>query len=211
MNRKYFNESVKIMQTDKKDETLKQKFKKFTQNYKNLSVKKKTQYIAIVLIIAVILAIYFSSITDKTKAETKPETTPQTKQTAADDTEEKLKQTLSMIEGAGKVEVMITYKSGPEIVPAFSTDTQKNSTTDTGENQQRTSETQNEQTDVVTIEKGGDANALILKENTPDVKGVIVIAEGAGDISVKISLLKAVQTILAVAPEQIEIFEMNKG
>ena len=30
-----------------------------------------------------------------------------------------------------------------------------------------------------------------------------------GDLSVKLNLLKAVQTILAVAPEQIEIFEMK--
>jgi stage III sporulation protein AG len=199
------------MQTENKKEPLKHKVKKFIQDYKNLNVKKKTQYIAIVLIIAVILAIYFSSITDKAKTETQPEVVPQNNQTATNDTEQKLQETLSIIEGAGKVEVMITYKSGPEIVPAFSTDTQKTNTTDTGEDQQRTSETKNEQTDVVTIEKGGDANALILKENTPDVKGVIVIAEGAGDLSVKLNLLRAVQTILAVTPDQIEIFEMNKS
>lgn len=199
------------MSAEKKKETLPEKIKKFAHEYKNLSIRKKTQYIAIVLIIVVILAIYFSSIADRTKADETPIVTQPASTLKADDTEQKLEKALSKIRGAGEVDVMITYKSGPEIVPAFSTDTQKNSTTDTGDDQQRISETQNEQTSVVTIVKGGDANALILKENTPDVKGVIVISEGAGDLTVKLNLLRAVKTILAVAPEQIEIFEMKKN
>ena len=112
------------MSAEKKKETLSEKIKKFAQDYKKLSIKKKTQYIAIVLIIAVILAIYFSSIADKTKQPNAPIAT-QPASTQSEDTEEKLKATLSKINGAGKVEVMITYKSGPEIVPAFSIDTQK--------------------------------------------------------------------------------------
>jgi stage III sporulation protein AG len=200
------------MQAENRKETLSEKAKKYFQAYKKMSIKKKTQFVAIVLIIAVILTIYFSSLADRTPETPAPQATQQaTVSYAKDDTEAKLKEALSKIDGAGKVEVMITYKSGPEIVPAFSTDTQKSQTTDTGTDTDRKTETENEQTDVVTVEKGGDANALILKEKAPEVKGVIVIAEGAGNIVVKLNLLKAVQTLLAVSPEQIEVFEMKKG
>ena len=47
--------------------------------------------------------------------------------------------------------------------------------------------------------------ALIIKENQPKVRGVIVIAEGASSIAVRNSILSAVMTLLDVTADKVEI------
>ncbi len=173
-----------------------------------LDFKKKLQYLAILLVVIVMLAIYFAS-TGKAQ---QPEPTQQpssNSQTDTDSMEEKLQDTLSKIAGAGRVEVMITYESSAEIVPALSVDKQTSTTTDLGDNGSSTTNTENTQSEIVTV-NGSDGNsALVLKENSPPVKGVIVVAEGAEDIGVKLSLLSAVQTILNISPDQVDVYKMG--
>lgn len=121
------------------------------------------------------------------------------------ETEERLKSVLSCIRGAGKVEVMITYDTGAQIVPAMSTDTQ------TGITQSAESVTENrtESSRPVTVSQGGGNEALVLTEKQPIVRGVIVIAEGAADIAVRINLQNAVRTVLGIEVSCIEVFEMK--
>ena len=121
------------------------------------------------------------------------------------ETEERLKSVLSCIRGAGKVEVMITYDTGAQIVPAMSTDTQ------TGIIQSAESVTENrtESSRPVTVSQGGGNEALVLTEKQPIVRGVIVIAEGAADIAVRINLQNAVRTVLGIELSCIEVFEMK--
>ena len=41
------------------------------------------------------------------------------------------------------------------------------------------------------------------------MRGVIIVAEGAGDIGVRLQLLEAVQTFLDVSAEKVEVLKMN--
>ncbi|MFA5675190.1 MAG: hypothetical protein WDA65_01595 [Christensenellales bacterium] len=177
--------------------------------FKRLDVKKKIQYLIIILIVIVILAIYFASAGEaQPKAE--PLDKPQAVTISGDnDVEHKLKCILSRIEGAGEVEVMITYETGTEIVPAISVDTQTTTKTDTRDGGASTTDTQNTQSEIVTIGGSGGSSALVIKEKSPIVKGVIVVAQGADDIAVKLNLLKAVQTILNVGPHQVDVYKMK--
>ena len=175
--------------------------------FAKLDIKKKIQYVGILLVIIVILAIYFASFSS-TPAENPADditTAPQ----YDDDIETRLKQTLSRISGAGEVEVMITYRSSGEIVPAISVDKQTSTTTDTDEGGSSTTNTENTQSEIVTVNTGDGNAALVLKEESPPIKGVIVVAEGADDIGVKIDLLSAVQTILNISPDQVDVYKMN--
>ena len=124
--------------------------------------------------------------------------------------EEKLKSILSRIEGAGEVDVMITYESSAEIVPAISVNTQTSTTTDTRDSGTSSTNTENTQSQVVTVSGSSGNAALVLKENSPPVKGVIVVARGAEDIAVRLNLQKAVQTILNVRPDQVDVYKMRK-
>lgn len=119
--------------------------------------------------------------------------------------EERLAQTLSAIRGAGKVRVMITYDTGVEIVPAMSTDVQSSTSQSPAEGGAVINENRTESSRPATLRD----EALVLTERAPEVRGVIVIAEGAADIGVKLKLQSAVQTVLGVNIDRIEVFEMS--
>jgi stage III sporulation protein AG len=116
--------------------------------------------------------------------------------------ETKLSKTLSAIAGAGKVEVMVTLESGPELVIATSTD-KKTNTTESGSNKTQ-SVTVVENPVIVT--QNGTSRPLVLMEILPKIQGVIVVAQGANNIKVKLDLLSAIQALLSISQGNIQIF-----
>ncbi len=186
---------------------LKDKAGSLLASFRKLDTKKKIQYVAVLLLAIIILTIYFSSFKSGGGGNAAPETSKAA--SAAIDLESRLEGILSRIEGAGKVDVMITYESTPEKVPALSVDKQISSTTDIGENGNSTTNIENTQSNVVTINGGSGSDALVLKENTPVIMGVIVIAQGADNIAVKLDLLNAVETVLNVSPDRVDVYKMN--
>lgn len=177
--------------------------------FMKLDFKKKLQYLAIALIVIVILAIYFSAAGGAPKQEPEAAAAVPVAEASASSLEDRLQETLSKIAGAGRVQVMITYESSSEIVPAISVDTQTSTTTDESDNGSRITNTENKQSEVVTVNGSDGSKALVLKENSPPIKGVIVVAQGADDIGVKLSLLSAVQTILNISPDQVDVYKME--
>lgn len=119
--------------------------------------------------------------------------------------ERRLEDTLSKIRGAGRVEVMITYETGPEIVTAMNTDLQENST----QNSSGTTESSSESMKPATVSRSGTNEPIVLTERQPTIRGVIVIAEGAEDISVRMDLINAAKTVLGISLDRIEVFEMT--
>ncbi len=118
--------------------------------------------------------------------------------------ETRLEEALSKIRGAGAVEVMLTYENGKELIPAYETDTQSN--TQSGE-----IVSSNASTRPVTVTKGGQEEAIIVKEVEPRIRGVIVIAEGAEDIQVRMDLARAASKALGVEAERVEVFTMERA
>ena len=197
------------------EEALETKSKKgILSRFMKLDIKKKIQYLAILLVIIVILTIYFASSGGlANKQEDKTTQAAAQEAVGANETtsiEQQLKYTLSQIEGAGQVEVMITYESSSEIVPAISVDKQTSTTTDSDEGGKKTTNTENTQSEVVTVGGSSGNSALVLKEKSPEIRGVIVVAEGADNITVKLNLLSAVQTLLNINPDQVDVYKMNE-
>lgn len=148
-----------------------------------------------------IVILYLTGMKPSTQNDTKAALDEQPKLEQRDD-EARLKSALSQIRGAGNVEVMLTYENGRELVPALSTDTQ--STSQSGEQV-----SQSESTRPVTITQNGTEEAMVLKEVEPKIRGVIVIAQGADDIKVRMDLARAVSKVLDVSMDKIEIFTME--
>jgi len=121
--------------------------------------------------------------------------------------ENKLESILSQLKGVGKVKVMITLEDTTEVVPAFNT-TKNNETTKENDSQGGTREIVREDMtiQVVTNDKG---EPIVLKEIRPTIKGVIVIAEGAENLEVKEMLYEAVKTVLGVSGDRVEIYSSN--
>ena len=127
------------------------------------------------------------------------------------DVEQRLKAVLGCIRGAGRVEVMVTYESGTELVTAMSTNVSGNaSETSDGQKLSVTSQT-TESSQPATVDGAGGNEPIILMEREPAVRGVIVVAEGAADIRVKLDLQRAVQAVLDVPLSKIEVFELSSA
>ena len=121
-----------------------------------------------------------------------------------------MQEKLSSIKGAGRVEVMITYKSSRGIVPAVNTTESQTITEEedsSGGVRKVSQKDVNSQT--VTMNDSSGSKPLVVKEMEPEIKGVIVIAEGAKNIRIKMDLMRAVQTALGVSARQVEVFEME--
>jgi stage III sporulation protein AG len=127
------------------------------------------------------------------------------------DLENELSSILAKIQGAGRVSVMITLKSGREIIPA-----KDESISDKVTNEKDTSggtrvidEKTTDDKVVFTSAQGGNSKPLIIKEINPEVKGVIVVAEGAKDSKVKLLISQAVQTVLDIPAFRVTVYERN--
>lgn len=111
--------------------------------------------------------------------------------------EDKLKTLLSKIKGSGNVEVMITLNEGAGVVLATS---DESITTNNG-NGSTTTVSANP----VIITQNGTNTPVIISENIPEIKGVVVVSSGAKDINVRLNILNAVQTLTGLANNKIQI------
>ena len=121
--------------------------------------------------------------------------------------EDRLTAILSKINGVGEVKVMITYEGAAEQVPAYNSDSTSQSTSE--ESAQGVNKTiQNETESKKTVT--GQDGTVVLSEKRPQVIGVVIVAQGAENMGVRINLQKAAQTALDVPSNKVEIFTMNQ-
>lgn len=111
---------------------------------------------------------------------------------------------LSQVQGAGQVMVTVSLESGPEQDYARNSSRVKSNVEekDISGGQRFTSET-NEKTEVVFAQ--GQDNALVIREIGPQIKGVLVVAEGARDAEIRAQLYKAVQTMLGLPAHRVMV------
>ena len=179
--------------------------------FKNLNEKDKKKIYSL-LSLAVICGIALIAISGLEKKETaKQEENINTiskeelsSEGSKEGLEEKLENILSQIEGAGEVDVMITYESSEEIQPAFNTNTTTEETKEVDQQGgERTVTTSSENKTMITSSSN---EPIVIKTNQPKINGVIVVATGAKDLTVKETLYSAVQTALQVQGHQVEIY-----
>lgn len=121
-----------------------------------------------------------------------------------DSLEDKLKNILTKIEGAGDVDVMITFESSEEIQPAFNTNATTEETKEIdSQGGERTVITSSENKTMITSNSN---QPVVLKTNEARIKGVLVISEGASEPQVKETLYSAVQTALQISGHQVEVY-----
>lgn len=123
--------------------------------------------------------------------------------------EARLESILSRIRGAGEVRVMITYETGPEVITAMSSKVSGTSTQTDGQDSSSISTNTSESSEPATVHTGDGYEPIVLYEKQPTIRGVIVVAEGAADIAVRLDLQRAVQAVLDIPLENIEVFECD--
>lgn len=147
---------------------------------------KNNLIICLILIIGIVLMV----VGGKDNKEENIETT----KTEVVTDERRLEDILSQIDGVGEVSVMITYYSSSEKDLAYETKTSS-----------RNLEESEDKKAVMT-----DGEPMVVKEVYPDVKGVIVTAQGAGGTDVKAAISEAVSATLDVPVHKICIFKKEE-
>ena len=174
--------------------------------------KKKVENLIVFLVLLVILIAALNSIysEDESQAVENKKENIETYENELNksDFEMKLENILSTINGVGETKVMISYENEVKKVPMIDT---KNVTTITSEKDSSGGERKTEETnveEVIIYESNGSIKTPVIQEYTiPKVLGVIVVAEGAGDMVIKEKIINAVIAVTDVASHKIQVLE----
>ena len=169
----------------------------FMDKLKNLGQhikqNRKLQIGLAILLAAVLVLCYFLFIRTPTNS---PQTEGGGASISASDAEayakgleDKLEDILSQVKGAGNVNVLVTLGSGFEYVYATEETVKQNSSGSTTT------------TSIILV----SGKPVLVKEIYPEIKGVLVSASGADNLSVKVNLVTAIQTVIDIANEDILI------
>lgn len=152
---------------------------------KKLFSKLKSEYLIVIILAVVCIAILFSGFFGFDKSDDSDDVDEYVQ-----GLESKLEKSLSLLSGAGKVTVIISIESGKETVLA----TVK--TNDQGILKE----------EPFTV--GG--KTVVLTETYPKISGVVIVAEGANNLSVRVSIINAASVFLNVSTDKIQILPMKK-
>ena len=158
--------------------------------------KVKHFYIYVTIAIALVLCgIYFVSFKKGKTFKNSDVSTQEASSTMEYVTalENKLASVLSNISGVSKVSVIITLEEGFSY--KYATDTETKTIVSGGTETTVVTET------VIMVSN----QPVVEKEIYPNIKGVVVVAKGAENVSVKMNIVSAVETVLKVDPNRITV------
>jgi len=153
---------------------------------------KKYRYAAFILILGIGLMVIPQG---KKEQQEITQTEPQ-----YDDVETRLEELLGKIEGAGKVDVMMTLEEGSKYT--YQTDDQYYSDS---------SEQEREETTVLISNGDGTESAVVIGMRYPTYMGAVVVCEGADRALVKLSIVNAVSDLTGLSSDKISVIKMNES
>ncbi|MBM6751298.1 stage III sporulation protein AG [Mediterraneibacter glycyrrhizinilyticus] len=123
--------------------------------------------------------------------------------------EKRTEETLRHVEGVGEVEVMITLRStGQKIVEKDQqSSSQSTEETDSTGGTRSTEESSSDKTSVYKQGTDGSQIPYVTKEISPEVEGVVVIADGGDNAVVVRNITEAVQALFGVEAHKIKIMK----
>lgn len=172
---------------------------KGTEITTNSCDRKKPNMIVVWIIVAALAILALSSFveTDKKSETAESEFIDSTEY--GREQELRLESVLKKIDGAGNVSVFIKLEDGGERVTA------KDEKSVVEEKQNGESHTKQFETNVVLSDRGSDSLPYVIKERTPQIEGVLVVASGAADESVKMKIYEAVKAVYGMPPHRIQV------
>lgn len=128
----------------------------------------------------------------------------------AEEMEIKLENTLAKIEGAGRVEVMITLEDSGEAVVEKddSLEISEASETDSAGGTGREKQSKSSESTVYQEQEGGQV-PFVGKEKTPKIAGILVVAQGGENTQVKQNISDAVMALFQIDVNRIKVVKMN--
>lgn len=125
--------------------------------------------------------------------------------------EERLSELLENVEGVGKVKVMVTLAASEEELTLkdepYSHDTIKE--TDAAGGSRSSISVNKEEASVLVENESGQSVPYVTKTVEPEVEGIVVIAEGAGQAKIENEIIEAVEVLFPVAVHKIKVMKMR--
>ena len=123
--------------------------------------------------------------------------------------EEKTADILKQVDGVGDVTVMITLKSGGQkIIEKDQSGSSQTTEEEDSEGGKRTvEESTSDKTSIYEQDSDGSSAPYVSKELSPEIEGVVVIADGGGNAVTAQNITEAVQALFGGAAQKIKIMK----
>ena len=128
-----------------------------------------------------------------------------------DSLEKRMEEIISGMEGVGKVQVMITLSdTGMEILERNREITVSDlEETDTAGGNRKNTESGEREEVIYKKDADGNETPYVVQRKLPEVTGVVVIAEGAGNTKVKENIIGAVSVLFNLNEHRIKVIRMK--
>lgn len=125
--------------------------------------------------------------------------------------EMKLENSLSSLDGAGKVEVLITLKESEERILAKDIPSVSSSTIekDAQGGTRTVLEDKQEESTIYTVNSSGREVPYVSKIVQPVVEGVVVLAQGGDDAEVRQNIIETIQVLFGIDANKIRVVKMK--
>ena len=192
-----------------------------SENRKKIKMPKKDQLIIFLLFGVLLLVIAIPAKPGKEKQGEKEVTqvaegmAEGTKETLPADSyerqqEERLKGVLEKVEGVGRVDVMITlHASAQKVVEKDVAVTNEAVSESDSQGGARTTHNSTHGETTVYNDGSSQSQPYVSKELSPQIEGVVVIAEGGADSVVKQNITEAVQALFGIDTHKIRIMKKS--
>lgn len=125
----------------------------------------------------------------------------------AKENEQRLSEVLEKIAGAGKVEVMLNYDFTVEKILAQN---KRSQSSNSGESEKTANASEKEE-NVLVYGSGNAEQPYVTKEKMPSVAGAFIVAEGAGDETVRLEIYEAVKALYGVSGHRVKVSAYAEG
>lgn len=195
---------------------MEKKWKQFLEQIReNKKLPGKNQLL-ILLLVGVLLLVIVWPVPDGTKEETESTEVSDFYQSSGTSTEayeeyleRRVANALEYVEGVGRTEVVITLKSsGQKVVEKDqSTSSQMTEEEDSNGGTRTVEDRSSDRTSVYEQQSDGTQTPYVSKELTPEIEGVLVIADGGDNAVVVQNITEAIQALFGVEAHKIKIMK----
>ena len=121
----------------------------------------------------------------------------------------RLKEILENVDGAGAVQVMITVKNNGEQVVEKDKSYSESKTIQSGDGGKNTPTANTSRSESTVYDRTDSGSPYVVKQLEPEIEGVLVAAQGAGDETVVNEITYAVQVLFDVPVHKIKVVKMS--
>lgn len=183
--------------------------------------KKKIENIVVFIIILIVTIVAINYIWNGEKKNQSTDKVPQTEEKnevvqvnseiTPDESEKKLANILSNIQGVGKVKVLLTYSETSTYVPVYNENSKQSNTTETDSSggSRTIAEIDSQKEIIYKEDSSGNKEPVTKSIISPKIEGAIITAEGADNAEVKTNIIQAVEAATGLATHKIQVFKMG--